>query len=218
MTGIRHEPGTDDPRVRVPVAISAAHVHLTPSVIEELFCDKYRLHEHSRLVQPTQYAAEESVTLIGPRGRLANVRVIGPPRSVNQVELSQTDALALGIDAPVRKSGDLEGTPGIFIEGPRTRVPIERGVIRVLRHIHMSPTDAGYLGLQDQDRVEVMAERDTRHILLRDVLVRVSADNRLELHLDMDEGKAVGLHSGDHVMLRKRSVPNGPRTHPVTST
>jgi propanediol utilization protein len=190
-----------DSATRIPVAISEPHVHLTQAVIEELFCDKYRLHEHCRLGQPTQYAAEESVTLIGPHGRLSNVRVIGPPRSINQVELSRTDGLALGIDAPVREPGDIEGTPGILIEGPRTRVRLEHGVIRPLPHVYMSPLDADRLGLKDKDRVEVAVERHDRPVLLRDVCVCVSADYRLELHLDADEGTAAALHSGDHVVL-----------------
>src|SRR5450631_1275401 len=95
MKNSGHKQGWHDPPMRVPVAISAAHVYLTPAVIEQLFCDKYRLHEHSRLAQPSQFAAQESVTLIGPKGRLSNVRVIGPPRSENQVELSATDARKL---------------------------------------------------------------------------------------------------------------------------
>ncbi len=145
--------------------------------------------------------------MVGPHGRIPDVRVIGPPRPENQVELSPTDALTLGIDAPVRMSGDLEGTPGILIEGPRTSVRLESGVIRGLRHLHLSPLDAGRLGLNDQDRIDVGTERHTRRILLRDVLVRVSADYRLELHLDADEGKATGLKSGDHVILRKDDTP-----------
>jgi propanediol utilization protein len=198
-----HQHPTGNLSLRIPVAVSQTHVYLTSAIIEQLFCDKYQLHEHSRLAQPTQYAAQESVTLIGPHGRLFHVRVIGPPRSVNQVELSKTDALTLGIDAPVRKSGDLDGTPGILVEGPRATVRLERGVIRALRHLHVSPLDADRLGLKDQDRVEVGTERHTRRILFRDVLVRVSADCRLELHLDADEGKAAGLDSGDHVLLCK---------------
>jgi propanediol utilization protein len=208
MNEPRRKHRTSSSRWYVPVAISATHVHLTPGVVEELFCDSYRLHEHSRLAQPTQYAAEESVTLIGPRGRLPNVRIIGPPRSANQVEISQTDALTLGIFAPVRGSGDLDGTPGILIEGPRTRVMLERGVIRALHHVHMSPTDAGNLGLKDGDRITVTTEDHARPLFLRDVLVRVSSDYRLELHLDPDEADAVGLRSGDLVVaLPCRAAP-----------
>ncbi len=193
---------------RIPVAISATHVHLTPALIEELFCDSYKLHEQSRLAQPTQYAAEESVTLIGPHGRLSNIRVIGPPRSANQVEISQSDALTLGICAPVRGSGDLEGTPGILMEGPRNRVRIECGAIRALHHVHMSPTDAANLGLKDGDRITVTTEDHARPLSLRAVLVRVSPDYRLELHLDPDEADAVGLRSGDHVVaLSRRTAP-----------
>src|SRR5271170_210928 len=111
MNQSTHEQVTES-RIRATVAVSPSHVHLTPGLIEQLFCDHYRLHERSRL-GPTQYAAEESVTLIGPKGRLTDVRVIGPPRNANQVELSRSDALKLGIDAPIRTSGDLAGTPGI---------------------------------------------------------------------------------------------------------
>jgi len=192
--------------ILAPVAISSAHVHLTPAVIEGLFCDSYRLHEHSRHVQPT-YSAEELVTLIGPHGRLSNVRVIGPPRSVDQVEISQTDARLLGIEAPVRESGNLEGTPGILIEGPRTRVRLERGVIRALRHVHMSPGDADCLGFKDQDRIAVASVKHVGQILFRDVLVRVSPDYCLELHLDADEAAAAGLRSGDYVVLSKGASP-----------
>jgi propanediol utilization protein len=188
--------------LRVPVAVSAAHVHLTPPAIEELFCDKYRLHEYFRTAQPAQYAARESVTLIGPHGRLSNVRVIGPPRSANQVEISRTNALTLGIDAPVRESGDLAGTPGVLIQGPRACIRIERGVIRGLPHIHMSPADADCLGFKDRDRITVTSEIQRGRILFRDVLVHVSADCRLELHLDADQGDTAGLRSGDFVVVR----------------
>jgi acetate kinase len=192
----------DSSPVRIPVAISARHVHLTAPVIEALFCDKYRLHVHSGLMQPGEFAAEESVTLIGPQGRLPHVRVVGPPRMVNQVELSRTDALTLGVNAPVRESGDLAGTPGILIEGPRGSVQLDSGVICALRHVHMSPADAARLGYKDQDRIELAVESDDRRMLFRDVVVRVSANYRLELHLDTDEGNAAGLHSGEYVVLK----------------
>jgi len=188
--------------VRIPIEISNRHVHLTPSVIEQLFCDNYRLHVGSALVQPHQYAAEETVTLIGPCGRLRNVRIVGPPRSANQVEISRTDALTLGITAPVRESGDLIGTPGIIIEGPRMQVTLGTGVICSLRHIHMNPADAARLALADKDRVEVSTEGHNRGLVFRDVLVRVSPNYQLELHLDTDEANAAGLRAGDYATLR----------------
>jgi propanediol utilization protein len=171
-------------------------------VIETLFCDKYRLHVHSGLVQPGEFAAEETVTLIGPHGRIPHVRIVGPPRAVNQVELSRTDALTLGINAPVRESGDLAGTPGLLVEGPRGSVQLDSGVICALRHVHMSPADAAVLGFKDQDRIELAVESDERRMLFRDVVVRVSPNYRLELHLDTDEGNAAGLQSGEFVILK----------------
>jgi putative phosphotransacetylase len=188
--------------MRVPVAVSPSHVHLTPAVIEQLFCDHYQLHEQSPL-GPIQFAAQESVTLIGPHGRLTGIRVIGPARKMNQVELSPTDALKLGIDAPERTPGDLEGTPGILIKGPRMEVALKLGVIRARPHLHMTPHHAACLGLADQDLVDVMSERNAERIVFRDVPVQVSADYRLELHLDADDGKAAGLACGDFVSLRK---------------
>jgi propanediol utilization protein len=192
-----------DAPVRIPVAISARHVHLTESVIETLFCDKYRLHTHADLVQPGQYAAEESVTLVGPHGRIPHVRIVGPPRSVNQVELSRTDAITLGINAPVRESGDLAGTPGIVLEGPRGSVKLESGVICALRHVHMCPEEAARLGFKDQDRIQVAAQSEDRQMLFQNVVVRVSPTYRLEMHLDTDEGNAAGLRSGHHVLLQQ---------------
>ena len=197
-----HRSRPDHAPVRIPVAISARHVHLTAPVIETLFCDKYRLHVHSGLAQPGEFAAEETVTLIGPHGRIPHVRIVGPPRAVNQVELSRTDALTLGINAPVRESGDLAGTPGLLIEGPRGSVQLDSGVICALRHVHMSPADATVLGYKDQDRIELAVESDERRMLFRDVVVRVSPNYRLELHLDTDEGNAAGLRSGEFVILK----------------
>ncbi|MGA2708235.1 MAG: PduL/EutD family phosphate acyltransferase [Steroidobacteraceae bacterium] len=188
-------------QVRIPVAISAPHVYLTADVIEELFCDKYRLHVQSPLSQAMQFAAEESVTLIGPRGRISNVRIIGPPRSANQVEVSKSDALTLGIDAPVRESGDLAGTPGILIAGPRASARLHSGVIRPLPHVHMTPADAARFNVKDHDRVDVVSASNGRAALFQKVIVHVSPRFRLELHLNADEGSATGLRSGDYVLL-----------------
>jgi len=189
---------------RIPVAVSERHVHLTQSTIEQLFCDKYRLHEHARVSQPAQFAALETVTLVGPRGRIANVRVIGPARDDNQIEISQSDALALGVGAPLRESGDVKDSPGILLEGPRARVRLEHGVIRTLRHIHLATAEAARHGLKDRDRIDVTKEGAHPHAVLCDVLVRVSSGCKTELHLDPDESDAAGLHTGAYVAIKNK--------------
>ena len=189
---------------RIPVAVSERHVHLTQSIIEQLFCDKYHLHEHARVSQPTQFAARETVTLVGPRGRISNVRVIGPARDDNQVEISQSDALALGVDAPLRESGDVKDSPGLFVEGPRACIRLDHGVIRTLRHIHLATADAARHGLKDRDRMDVTKEGAHPHTLFCDVLVRVSPGCKSELHLDPDECDAAGLHTGAFVTINRK--------------
>ncbi len=191
--------------LRVPVVISPTHVHLTTATIEELFCDHYRLHELARLGQPALYEAGETVTLIGPRGHLDHVCVIGPPRAENQVEISFTDAQTLGIAAPVRRSGDVDKTPGVVIQGPRTSARLNRGVIRALRHVHMSPADAEYVRVQDGDLIDVVVRARRPLFRLRGVLVRVSPEFRLELHIDADEASALALQSGDQIELQPRA-------------
>jgi putative phosphotransacetylase len=189
---------------RIPVAVSERHVHLTQSIIEQLFCDKYRLHEHSRVSQPTQFAARETVTLVGPRGRIAHVRVIGPARGDNQIEISMSDALALGVGAPLRESGDVKGSPGILVEGPRACVRLDHGVIRTLRHIHLATAEAAHHGLQDRDRIDVAKEGAHPHTLFCDVLVRVSSGCKTELHLDPEESDAAGLRTGAYVAIKRK--------------
>jgi len=188
---------------RLPVVILERHVHLRQDTIEQLFCDNYRLHEHAPFSQHTDFLAQEFVTLVGPRGRLPAVRVFGPPRSDNQVEISQSDAVTLGIHAPLRESGDLKDTPGIFIEGPRSCVRLDHGVIRVMRHIHMEPQDALQCGLSDGSRVDVLTPGSEAHSLFCSVRVQVSAGYRPELHLAADEARSAGLLSGSFVAIRK---------------
>ncbi len=206
MSAAARAADSDAAVIRIPIVISTPHVHLTAALIEELFCDRYQLHVRSPLSQPAQFAAEEVVHLIGPSGRLANVRVIGPPRAENQVELSDRAARALGVDAPARESGDLAGTPGITIEGPRTRATLKKGVIRALRHIHMNPEDARRFRLKDHDRVDV-AVGPGAPPLFEDVVVRVAPGYQLEFHLDIDESEAAGLHAGDSVALSGAGAP-----------
>jgi len=177
----------------IPIAISARHVHLTQEAVEALFGKGHQLQVHKWLSQPGQFAAKERVTLIGPKRTLENVRVLGPTRSKNQVEISRTDEFFLGIDAPVRASGHVENSPGITLEGPAGRYELTEGVICAWRHIHMTPEDAEIYGLQDRDVVEVRVENEERGLTFGNVLVRVSPKYALEMHIDTDEGNAAEL-------------------------
>lgn len=183
--------------LRIPVAVSARHAHLSQATIEKLFGAGYRLKVRKMLSQTGQYAAEETVTLVGPRGRISGVRLMGPPRDHDQIEISRTDEFALGVDAPVRISGDLENTPGITLEGPTGSTTVPSGLITARRHIHMSPNDALRFGVRDHDTVQVRIDSDGRDLTFGDVTVRVSPDYTLEMHLDTDEANAAGIERGE---------------------
>lgn len=176
----------------IPVAVSARHAHLSDATIAGLFGAGHRLQKRCDLSQQGQYSAEETVTLIGPRGRLESVRLMGPPRTSDQIEISRTDEFILGVDAPVRLSGDLDNTPGITLAGPHGSVTLSRGVICARRHIHMNPDDARRLGVADGDVVQVKIDSG-RELTFAGVIVRVAPDYRLELHLDTDEANAAGI-------------------------
>lgn len=205
----------EEETLRIPVAVSARHAHLSQATIEALFGPGHVLEQAKPLSQPGQFAARETVALIGPRGRIDGVRVMGPPRERDQVEISRTDEFALGVDAPVRLSGDLQDSPGITLEGPRGRVTLPSGLISARRHIHMSPRDAERFGVRDHETVEVRIDSDGRDLTFGDVVVRVSPDYSLELHLDTDEANAAGVERGDrgelieHGELRARVQPAG---------
>jgi acetate kinase len=186
---------------RIPVAISARHAHLSQPTIDRLFGKGHRLVPRTALSQTGQFSAEEMVTLVGPRGNLPGVRLMGPPREHDQVEISRTDEFVLGVDAPVRISGDLANTPGITIEGPAERVTLPSGLICARRHIHMSPDDARRFGVRDCDVVAVRIDTDGRDLQFGDVMVRVSPQFRLELHLDTDEANAADVRAGDYAEL-----------------
>lgn len=185
----------------IPVAVSARHVHLRQETVERLFGDGHQLTPRNELSQPGQYAAEETVKLIGPRGTIDSVRILGPPRDLDQVEIARTDEFTLGVDAPVRASGDIENTPGIILDGSEGRVELDRGVICALRHIHMTPDDARHFGVDDRDVVEVAVSEGERRLVFGDVLVRVSPDYRLEMHIDTDEANAANLTGQARGML-----------------
>lgn len=182
--------------IPIPVAISARHVHLCQRTINVLFGRDHVLRPLKPLSQTGQFASEETVALVGPGGRIPHVRVLGPPRSEDQIEISRTDELTLGLNAPLRLSGDLDGTPGIVVEGPAGRAHLDSGVVRALRHIHMSPTDAVRFGVKDRDVVRAAVTGGERDLVFDDVVVRVAERFRLELHLDSDEGNAAGVGPG----------------------
>ncbi|MHB1651307.1 MAG: phosphate propanoyltransferase [Desulfitobacteriaceae bacterium] len=183
---------------QVPVEISNRHVHLSQEHIELLFGPGYNLTPLKYLSQPGQFAAEETVTLVGPKGSLTSVRVLGPARHFSQIELATTDTFKVGVRPPVRDSGDLTGTPGIEIAGPYGKIQFDSGVIVATRHIHMSPSDAIKYGLRDGShvRIEIYGPRGG---VFNNVLIRVSSDSYLNMHIDTDEGNAFNLRNGDHV-------------------
>jgi propanediol utilization protein len=186
---------------RVRVALSVRHVHLTQGSVERLFGAGHVLRVATPLWQPGQYAAEETVTLQGPHGSIPHVRIVGPPRGEDQVEVSGSDERMLGLHAPLRVSGRLEDTPGITLLGPEGALTLDHGVVRPLRHLHLSPVDAEVLDLRNGQWVSVAVTSGERRMIFDDVAVRVAPDARLEVHLDTDEGNAAGLCTGDEVSL-----------------
>jgi len=189
---------------QIPVAVSARHVHLSQETVEALFGPGYQLTVKKPLSQPGQFACNETVTLMGPKRSLENVRVLGPARALNQVEISRTDEFFLGIDAPVRASGDVANTPGIRLVGPAGTAELRQGVICAWRHIHMTPADAEFFGVHDRDVVEVAVRSEDRSLTFGDVLIRVSRDYALEMHIDTDEGNAAEISEGATGELVKR--------------
>jgi acetate kinase len=179
----------------IPMEVSAHHAHLTQAHVEALFGPGHQLTKRSDLSQPGQYACEEQVTLVGPKGRIERVRVLGPARKYTQVEIAMTEQFKLGIHPPVRESGDIDGTPGCTIEGTAGSVTIDRGVICALRHIHMTPADALRFGVKDKSVVRVRVEGD-RELIFGDVLIRVDPNFALAMHIDTDEANAANLRTG----------------------
>ena len=179
----------------IPIGVSAHHVHLTPEHVERLFGPGRTLTWHSDLTQPGQFACKEQVNLIGPRDRIDRVRVLGPVRPESQVEISRTEEYKLGIDAPIRLSGDLAGTPGIVLEGPAGQIRLDHGVICAQRHIHMSPAEAMEFAVRDRDVVRIRVDGD-RELIFGDVVVRVRPDFRLDMHIDTDEANAAEIGKG----------------------
>lgn len=183
----------------IPVGVSNRHVHLKMAHIQQLF-GRETLIPLRELSQKGQYAAVETVTLVGPKNQLQRVRVLGPARKESQVEISRTDGFWLGVHPPVRLSGDINGTPGITIVGPAGSVTLGRGVIIAKRHVHMSPKDAAAFGVRDGDSIQLRTSKTHgRSIVYADVIVRVHERFSLDFHLDLDEANAGNLITGDIV-------------------
>ncbi|HIR30755.1 MAG TPA: phosphate propanoyltransferase [Candidatus Faecousia faecavium] len=181
-------------RLFVELEASGRHVHVTKEQALTLF--GHPLTPKRPLSQPGQYLAEERVTVIGPKGEFENVAVLGPERREAQVEISLTDGRTLGIEPPVRLSGDVAGSPGTVLVGPRGRVELTQGVVAAQRHIHLTPEDAARFGVRDKQVVKLQALTD-RPLTFSDVAVRVSPEFASFAHLDYDEANACGFRKGD---------------------
>ena len=181
-------------RIFVELEASGRHVHVTKEQAQRLF--GHPLTEKRPLSQPGQYLANERVTVIGPKGEFQNVAVLGPERQAAQVEISLTDGRSIGIVPPVRPSGEITGSPGIRLAGPKGTLDLPSGVIAAQRHIHMTPEDASYMGVRDRQLVKLQVFTE-RPLIFEDVLVRVSADYATFVHLDYDEANACGFQPGD---------------------
>ncbi|HEX5611008.1 MAG TPA: acetate/propionate family kinase [Burkholderiales bacterium] len=184
------------PSDAIPIAVSARHIHLCAASFEKLFGPGRQPTKWRDISQPKQYACEEKVNLVGPRGRIDSVRLLGPLRGKDQVEISRTDEFKLGVDAPVRDSGKTEGSAPIVLEGPAGTLQLQEGLICAKRHIHMAPADAKRFGVQDGDEVEVKITGGPRDLTFGDVLIRVSPMFVLEMHIDTDEANAAELDQG----------------------
>lgn len=185
------------------VNISARHVHLTDEHVQILF-GKRELKPMKDLYQDGYYAAEETVAIIGPRRRMIpSVRVLGPCRGDSQVELAFTDGISLGIDLPVRISGNIKNTPGCLLVGPNGSVELKQGVIRAMRHVHMGPDDLKYYQVKNGDVMHLRVESPGCTTLLEDLVVRAGDGIKLEVHIDTDEGNAINLDQATKVELIK---------------
>src|SRR5438477_9344255 len=177
------------------VNVSARHCHLRPNAVETLFGKGHQLTVHKWLYQEGQFAAKETLTLIGPRSRvISNLRILGPCRNINQVELAYTDGIALGFDLPLRSSGSIKDTLGCMLMGPAGFFEMNEGVIRALRHVHVSPDDASFYGVEAGDAMKLKIGGACGLTLDR-MLVRVDKAFKLEVHIDTDEGNACNLQS-----------------------
>ncbi|MCR6522934.1 phosphate propanoyltransferase [Lysinibacillus capsici] len=180
---------------KIPIGVSARHVHLAQAEVEQLFGENYQLTPKFELSQPGQFAAEETVVIAGPKGSIERVRILGPARSLSQVEVSWTDAMKLGLKPPLRISGDIQGSSPVTLIGPKGSVVLNEGLIIAQAHIHMSPADSARFQVVDGQSVQIKVE-GIRPIILSNVVIRVSERYRLEMHIDTDEANAGLIQQG----------------------
>ena len=180
--------------MKIPVEISARHIHLSQTDLEKLFASGYELSVKKNLSQPNQFAANEVLTIVNNNKKIESIRVLGPVRAETQVEISKTDAIKLAIDAPLRISGDLKNTPGITIIGPKGEINLTNGVIIAKRHLHISPSDANKINVKDGDEISVSIGGE-RSVVFNNIIVR-SRENidELALHIDTDEANAANAN------------------------
>jgi putative phosphotransacetylase len=188
---------------KVGVGISNKHLHLSEADLAALFGAGHKLTVKKELKQPGQFAAEELVDVVGPKGTLKGIRVLGPTRKESQVELAMTDARVIGLSLPVRESGVLDGSPGVKLIGPKGEVELAKGAIIALRHIHLSVSQAKEANLNDKDWVSVKTF-GSRPLIFEDVLIRSGEGHLCEMHVDTDEGNAAGLKNDDMVEILKK--------------
>ena len=192
------------PAPTLVVNSSARHMHISPENLETLFGAGAKLTVHKWLYQEGQFASEQTVTLIGPRRRvIPNLRILGPCRNLTQIELAITDAIQLGVDIPVRMSGDIAGTPGGYVMGPNGMLEMKDGLIRAARHVHMSPADAKFYSVKHLDRITLKVTSPYCNTRFDDLIVRVDPSFKLEVHIDTDEANACDLERAAKVELFK---------------
>ncbi|MEK5430775.1 phosphate propanoyltransferase [Lysinibacillus sp. FSL R7-0073] len=194
---------------KIPIGVSARHVHLAQAEVEQLFGENYQLTPKFELSQPGQFAAEETVVIAGQKGSIERVRILGPARSLSQVEVSWTDAMKLGIKPPLRISGDIQGSSPVTLIGPKGSAVLNEGLIIAQAHIHMSPEDSAKFNVVDGQSVQIKVE-GIRPIILSNVVIRVSERYRLEMHIDTDEANAGLIQQGTLAEIVQHQVNEQP--------
>jgi putative phosphotransacetylase len=182
--------------MKVEIEYSNRHIHITKEVLERLFGPGYNLSSEKKLSQCDDFAAQETVTLIGPKGKIENVRIIGPVREKTQIEILKSDAFILGIEAPFKLSGDLNDTPGIKMTSPLNEVDLEEGVIIAKRHLHITPEEAEKNKLKDGQKVQLEIKGE-RALILKEIIVRIKECFQTRVHIDIEEANAAGIKQND---------------------